>query len=563
MKKLINDPVAVVPEMLEGLVAADPSLALVTGENVVVRADSPARREVALVAGGGSGHEPAHAGYVGRGMLHGAVAGGVFASPAPDAVLAAIRATAGPAGCLLIIKNYTGDRLNFGLAAAVARAEGIPVETVVVADDVAIPDDGGTAGRRGIAGTVLIHKIAGAAAAAGLDLAAVKAEAEAAMADLGTMGVGLSPCILPGAAAPNFTLGADEIELGLGIHGEPGVRRAAMMPADTLVDTLLDAIVADRRLAPGDRVALLVNDLGGTTPMELAVVTRRAILSLGRRGIAVERSYAGRFLSALDMAGVSLSVLKVDTARLARLDAPTSAPAWPNAPATGPGGRRIAPPQAAVAAPRQGASGGPAAPRLAAALKAVADRLLAAEDSLSEMDREVGDGDIGTSLARGARALQAVPVGGDAAAAGMALAAEWRRAVGGTSGPLYAIFLLRAAERLAAPLPGEAPAVTWAEAFLAGCAGIAALGGAERGDRTMLDALWPAAETFHERVAAGAAPAAAWTAAIAAARAGADATRAMTARRGRSSYLGARVLGRPDPGAEAAVVWMEAAAPFV
>ncbi|MCC7271942.1 MAG: dihydroxyacetone kinase subunit DhaK [Alphaproteobacteria bacterium] len=561
MKKLINDPRAVVPEMLEGLVAGDRGLALIAGQNVVVRADSPARGQVALIAGGGSGHEPAHAGYVGAGMLHAAVAGDVFTSPSPDAVLAAIRAVTGPPGALLILKNYTGDRLNFGLAAAVARAEGLRVEMLVVADDVAIPDDGGTAGRRGIAGAVLIEKIAGAAAAAGADLAAVKAEAEAAMADLGTMGVALSPCILPGAAGPGFTLGAGEIELGLGIHGEPGVRRAAMQPADALVDTLIDAIVADRGLRAGDRVALLVNDLGGTTPMEIAIVARRAMQALDGRGITVARSYCGRFITALDMAGASLSLLKVDGARLARLDAPTTAAAWPRAALPGAVVRiAAAPADPAVAASARGSR--LAAPGLAAALAAVADRLLAAEERLSALDGMVGDGDLGASLARGARVLAAVPAS-DPATTGFAAAEAWRRAVGGTSGPLYAMFLLRAAERLATPLPGEEAAVTWAEAFLAGCAGIAALGGAGRGDRTMLDALWPAAEAFHERVAAGMAPAAAWRAAVDAARAGAEATRAMTARRGRSSYLGERVLGRSDPGAEGVVVWMEALAPFV
>lgn len=221
MKKLVNEPKAVVRQMLEGFVALAPGQVLLDDETVVVRSDTPAdprQRKVSIISGGGSGHEPAHAGYVGAGMLDAAVAGDVFTSPSTDAVLAAIRAVSGPAGSLLVVKNYTGDRLNFGLAAELARAEGIPVEVVVVADDVALRDTVEPSRRRGIAGTVLVHKVAGAAAAAGLPLSDVLREAEAASAELGTMGVALGPCTVPAAGRPGFTLGDEEIELGLGIH---------------------------------------------------------------------------------------------------------------------------------------------------------------------------------------------------------------------------------------------------------------------------------------------------------------------------------------------------------
>ncbi len=567
-KKLINDPANAVREMLEGIVATTPDLALIEGHNVVVRASAVGghHSEVALIAGGGSGHEPAHAGYVGRGMLHAAVAGDVFTSPATDAVLAAIRAVTGPAGALLIVKNYTGDRLNFGLAAAVARSEGLRVEMLVVADDVAIPDDGGTAGRRGIAGTVLVHKLAGAAASAGADLGQIQAEVRSALAELGTMGVALAPCILPGAEAAGFTLDAGEIELGLGIHGEAGVRRGALRPADELAETLLDAIIADRGLAAGDRVALLVNDLGSTTPMELAIVARRAAGRLAERGMVLERAYCGRFLSALDMAGVSLSLLKVDDARLARLDAPTMAAAWPASGSQRPdASRRTAVAEPALTPTTTLVPAGLQVAGLADAVAAVADALIRHEDELTALDRLVGDGDIGLSLARGSRALRMAmqdhPTDHPAAAAPM-LAAAWRRAVGGTSGPLYAVFLLRAGAHLATA-PGGSPAAGWAGAFLAGCAAIAELGGAERGDRTMLDALWPAAERLRDRIAAGDGAAEAWRQAVDAARAGAEATRHIRARRGRSSYLGDRAIGTPDPGAVAAVRWMEALSPFI
>jgi dihydroxyacetone kinase len=293
MKKLLNDPRAAVREMLEGQVDLNPGQALLRDEDVVLRADLPERaaRDVAVLSGGGSGHEPAHAGYVGAGMLSGAIAGDVFTSPSADAVLAAIRAAAGPAGVVLVVKNYTGDRLNFGLAAELARAEGIPAEVVVVADDVALRDTVEAARRRGIAGTVLVHKVAGAAAAAGLPLDAVVAEARLAAAAIGTMGVALGACTVPAAGRPGFSLGEDEAELGLGIHGERGVRRVSLQPADALVEEILDTILTDGALHQGERVALLVNGLGGTPPMELAVVARRALGLLRDRGLVVERAW--------------------------------------------------------------------------------------------------------------------------------------------------------------------------------------------------------------------------------------------------------------------------------
>src|SRR4051812_40834033 len=215
MKKLINRPLDVVREMVEGLAAVYPGLRLLPGRTVLVRDDAERARDekVAVISGGGSGHEPAHAGYVGRGMLAAAVAGDVFTSPSPDAVLAALRATAGPAGALLIVKNYTGDRLNFGLAAELARAEGIPVETVLIADDVALKDSAGHAGRRGLAGTILVHKVAGAAAESGASLTAVAATARAAAGAVRTMGLALSSCTVPAAGRPGFMLGEAEIEL--------------------------------------------------------------------------------------------------------------------------------------------------------------------------------------------------------------------------------------------------------------------------------------------------------------------------------------------------------------
>lgn len=331
MKKLINDPATVVRDMLEGVVALSPATVLLADENVVIRSGllAPEKRRVAVLSGGGSGHEPAHAGYVGAGMLTVAVAGDVFTSPSTDAVLAGIRAAAGPAGALVIVKNYTGDRLNFGLAAELARAEGIPVEIVVVADDVALKDTVPDDRRRGIAGTVLVHKLAGAAAEQGLPLQEVARIAREAAGKLSSMGISLGSCTLPAVGRPGFVLGDAEIEVGLGIHGEQGVRRMSIVSADELVKLVLETIEADGRLKSGDRVALLVNGLGSTPPMELAVVARSAVTRPEAKGVVVERAWAGTFLSALDMPGFSLSVMHVDDAMLNLIDAPTDAGAWP------------------------------------------------------------------------------------------------------------------------------------------------------------------------------------------------------------------------------------------
>ncbi|MBU8539303.1 dihydroxyacetone kinase family protein [Falsiroseomonas tokyonensis] len=554
MKKLVNDPRRVVRDMLEGLVDLNPGLALLEAEDVVLRAELPvpAQRPVAVLSGGGAGHEPAHAGYVGPGMLAGAIAGDVFTSPSTDAVLAAIRAAAGPRGALLVVKNYTGDRLNFGLAAALATAEGIPTRVVVVADDAALHATVDRAQRRGIAGTVLVHKVAGAAAEAGLDLDAVLAEAEAAAAAVVSMGVALGACTVPAAGQPGFELGAEEMELGLGIHGEQGVRRAPMAPADAIVATILETLVADAGLAAGDQVAMLVNGLGGTPPMELSVVARAALAGLRARSIVVARGWAGNFMTALEMPGCSISLMRLDAARLARLDAPASAPAWP-------GGGVLAP-RALVATPAappaEHAAPGPLAATLHRVAMEVAAALEAEEAALTALDSHAGDGDLGLSLARGAAAIRALPQAAFAtpASALEAMAGALRRAIAGSSGPFYATALLGAAQVLEGR---EANRAGWAAAFRAAVAAIGELGGAKPGDRTMLDALHPAAEAF--ATAQGPGPAA-WQAAVAAAERGAAATAGMRPRLGRAAYLGDRAMGQPDAGASAVLVWMRAIA---
>lgn len=569
MKKLINDPSAVVRQMLEGIARQAPHVAILGDENVLVRQGlpEPAKRPVALISGGGSGHEPAHGGYVGDGMLSAAVCGEVFTSPSTDAVLAAIRATAGENGALLIVKNYTGDRLNFGLAAELARSEGIPVEIVTVADDVSLRGRIDRHQRRGIAGTVLVHKIAGAAAARGHSLEQVAAVARKAAANLGTMGVALDGCTLPGAEKAGFHLAADEIELGLGIHGEKGVERTAPMKADELTETLLANIVEDLALKGGERVALLVNGLGATPEMELAVVLRDAFASLSARDVQIERAWAGTFLSALDMPGCSISLLRLDDEMLALLDADTQARAWPGGGAVN---RHIrVEPAVSVQAPEAGA---PAAAdrdgrgwsnRFRPALEAVAHALLDQEAILTDLDSKAGDGDLGASMRRAAEAILAVPateLGAPdkaLAALGMAL----RRAIAGSSGPFYATALLRAARVLADhPSP---TAANWAAAMAGAADAIGELGGAKPGDRTMLDALVPAVDTFDRSLKSGLEAGKAWAAAVSAAESGAQETAHMTPRAGRASYLGARAIGSPDGGAVAVACWLKALQPYI
>jgi len=322
-KKLVNNPDHVVEEMVEGIVMADPDmLEKLDDYNIVIRKSSP-NEKVALVSGGGSGHEPTHAGFVGEGMLDGAVAGDVFTSPTPDAVFEAVKAVDGGKGVLLVIKNYTGDIMNFEMAEEMAEAEGIEVDHVVVNDDVAVEDSLYTTGRRGVAGTIFVHKIAGAKAEAGGELSEVKEVAEKVIANVRTKGMALYPCRVPSADEATFSLDEDEIELGIGIHGEPGTERTEAMKADEIVDELLGSVIEDIPYEEGDEVALMVNGMGGTPLMELFVVNRRAHQILEEKGIKIHKTFVGEYMTSLEMAGVSVTLLKLDDETKELLDAPT------------------------------------------------------------------------------------------------------------------------------------------------------------------------------------------------------------------------------------------------
>jgi dihydroxyacetone kinase len=564
MKKFINRPEDVVEEMMRGLAVLHPSSARLLGHKVMVRADAERDRDqqVAILSGGGSGHEPAHAGYIGDGMLSAAVVGEVFTSPSSDSVFAAIKAVSGEPGALLVVKNYTGDRLNFGLAAEMARAEGISVEVVIVDDDLALKGTGQATGARGLAGTIFIHKLVGAAAAEGKSLADVAALGRAAVQSLATMGVSFSAGTSPAVGRPSFELDEHEMELGLGIHGEPGVKRMQLQTADVLTETLLAEVLKHGRFGHEKRVAVMVNNLGATTEMELAIVAHHAMRFLESKGFTVERIYAGTFLSSLDMAGISITVLGVNDEWLRWLDAVTAAPAWPNAVKQRPGQ-----PAAQIAwevsteasSPTGRGAQSEAGRKTKQAIVAACKALLGAEGELTEMDRVTGDGDLGTSMERAAKAVQGA-VGSypldDVPATLRAIGHTLRRELGGSSGPLYGVLFLRCGSVL------EKSAVTglaqWTEALDQGCRAISELGGAKPGDRTMLDALDPFVKALKKGVG-GKASHEAIMAAVEAAERGVEATARMKPRLGRSSYLGDRVLGCPDPGAKAVAVWLRAA----
>ncbi|CAN5873096.1 dihydroxyacetone kinase subunit DhaK [soil metagenome] len=321
MKKLINDPEHVVTEALEGMALAHGDLLTVHYDpDHIVRADAPVEGKVAILSGGGSGHEPMHGGFVGHGMLDGACPGPVFTSPTPDQVQAATEAIDGGAGVLHIVKNYTGDVANFEMAAELA--DDANVRSIVINDDVAVEDSLFTAGRRGVGGTVLAEKICGAAAERGDALDAVAELCERVNANVRSMGMALTSCTVPHAGEPTFELGDDEMEIGIGIHGEPGRERLPLESADQITERLLTPILDDLPFAEGDRTLLFVNGLGGTPQIELYIVYRAAAKLLSDRGITVERHLVGDWITSLEMAGMSITLLKLDDEMVELWDAP-------------------------------------------------------------------------------------------------------------------------------------------------------------------------------------------------------------------------------------------------
>jgi dihydroxyacetone kinase len=538
MSQFINRREDIVAEAIDGLVAASGGrLARLDGYphiRVVVRADWDGSK-VALVSGGGAGHEPAHAGFVGRGLLTAAVCGDVFASPSVDAVLAGILAVAGPAGCLLIVKNYTGDRLNFGLAAERARALGLDVRVVIVDDDVALPD---TPQARGVAGTLFVHKIAGALAEAGADLATVAAAAERVIAGVRSIGMSLDTCTLPGMAKEARIPGG-KAELGLGIHGEAGVEQVDYRDARGAV-----AMVAEK-LAPFMAASMphvvLLNNLGGASVLETQVLLHELSQSAIADRIGQVVGPAA-MMTSLDMRGFSVSVYPADAADLEALRAPCAPGAWPGLHELGPVGVRALPDGLRPIRPAPSTDAG-----TRALMTRCCEALIAAEADLNRLDARAGDGDTGSTLAGAARALLAamydLPLA-DPARLCRAIGLELSETMGGSSGVLLAIFFAAAGDAAASGM-----ALT--DALKAGLARMQEIGGARPGDRTMVDALAPALAGL----ASGGIGAAAR-----AAREGADRTAEMPrAKAGRSAYLNPDQLkGQTDPGAEAVARLFEA-----
>ncbi|MFK5980923.1 MAG: dihydroxyacetone kinase subunit DhaK [Rhizobiaceae bacterium] len=535
MTQFINKKEDIVTEAIDGVLAASGGkLSRLDGYphiRVVVRNDWD-KSKVALVSGGGSGHEPAHAGFVGEGMLTAAVCGDVFASPSVDAVLAGILAVTGSAGCLLIVKNYTGDRLNFGLAAERARGFGLDVNMVIVDDDIALPD---LPQARGVAGTLFVHKIAGALARDGVSLADVTATAERVIAGSKTIGMSLDTCSVPGSPKEN-RISEGMAELGLGIHGESGVEQVEFTSAKNAISAVVERLAAAIENKPH---VVLMNNLGGTSVLEMSVLMHE----LANSSLAGNLTHVigpASMMTSLDMQGFSISVFPIESGDLAALSAPTSLAAWPGISELSPVAIVSLPDGLKPLTPYPSEH-----PATAAFLKDCCETLIAAEDKLNALDAKTGDGDTGSTLAGASKALidamDRLPLA-DHTQLYRAIGQELSQTMGGSSGVLLAIFFTAAGD-------ASSSGMTMQDALKAGLTRMQEIGGAQLGDRTMVDALHPALESLGDGIRAAAK----------AARAGADHTATMLkAKAGRASYINAAQLrGHVDPGAEAVACLFE------
>ncbi len=541
MNQFFNQKENLVTDAIDGLLEVSGGhLARLDGYphiKVVMRTDWD-KSKVALISGGGSGHEPAHAGFVGRGMLTAAICGDVFASPTVDAVLAGILAVTGKQGCLLIVKNYTGDRLNFGLAAERARAFGLKVEVVVVDDDVALPD---LPQPRGVAGTLFVHKIAGAAAEAGQDLESVASVARDVIGSVSSIGMSLDTCTIPGSEKED-RIATGMAELGLGIHGEAGAQQVPFETAKSAMDMVLD------RLAPaltgGPHVALL-NNLGSTTPLEMSVLANELATSPQAEGIDFIIGPAP-LMTSLNMHGFSVSTMPVKPEWQAALESEVSCHAWPGMIEMKP---VVVEPLPDGLSPIQPISSVNA--KVREIIEHCCDLLADAETELNELDAKSGDGDTGSTLATASRALKGsldrMPLA-DLTQLFRAVGNELSQTMGGSSGVILAIFFCAAGDACASGKPTAA-------ALMAGLERISQVGGAKVGDRTMIDALEPALTALPEG----------FEQAAMAARTGADSTAAIgRAKAGRSAYVPEEnLLGNNDPGAEAVAKLFEGLASWM
>lgn len=569
-RKLINDPDRLIQDLIEGMVSAHPDLLCVEGDTgrAIVALNGPRDGKVGIVVGGGSGHEPAFAGYVGTGLADAAPLGNIFASPSPAQIMDAAFAADGGAGVLFLYGNYTGDVMNFGMAAEGLADHGISARSFVVTDDIASAPPERAEERRGIAGDFFVFKVAGAAADRGLALSQVEAAASRANAATRTMGVALSACVLPQTGRPNFDLPVGEMEIGMGIHGEPGIERGPAESADAVADRLLVPIVEELNLVAGDRVAVLVNGLGSTSLLELYILHRRVAAVLGQREIEIHESWVGEYCTSLDMEGASITLMRLDPELQDWLDHPceTAALRVGHAEASA----RVRPRRARLQSKagklevidRDGLkTDGEIGPtEFRAMMQAGAGAIFAARDHLCALDGEIGDGDHGITMEIGWKAVLRA-LSSDAADMTITescdrIAEAFLDAVGASAGPLYASGFRTAGQAVSDRLNLDAMSLArWLDGL---ARGIATRGQARPGEKTMLDAWRPAADAALAHAKKGSPTCICLNAASEAARQGASATAGMRSARGRSKKLGKRVLGHVDPGAESAAILVAA-----
>ncbi|QCR26988.1 dihydroxyacetone kinase subunit DhaK [Priestia megaterium] len=569
MKKIINKPEDVVLEMCKGMVLAHTELNLIE-KYKVIKKEQINKNKVSIISGGGSGHEPAHAGYVGKGMLDAAVCGDVFASPSQIQIYQAIKETASDKGTLLVIKNYSGDMMNFKNAAYLAEEDGIQVDYVKVDDDIAVQDSLYTVGRRGVAGTVLVHKIAGAAAERGYDLPKVKEAAENAIANVKSIGIGLTSCTVPAKGTPTFEIAEDEMEFGVGIHGEPGIRREKIISADELAERMVTALLKEIGIEDGKgEVAVLINGFGSTPLQELYLLNHSVIRELSRRKVTIARTFVGNYMTAIDMAGASISIMKLDENLKSLLSEECDTPAL-----------RIKGEVPAVTYDE--IIGTVEAPKVSYEVQTNKEYSVVTENRLTlnniifmvdqmseciirneipfcELDSHAGDGDFGMSVAKGFKQLKSEwqeilenksnDIGNFLEACSIVIMEH----CGGASGPIWGSAFRAAGKNTESK--SELTLAEFAEMVQASVKGIQATGersfgrGAVVGDKTLIDALVPYADTLTSSAAEGESLKHALVKAAEAAVEGAKSTEQIVARMGRAGTVGERSLGYPDAGA--------------
>ncbi|OZC48849.1 dihydroxyacetone kinase [Rhodococcus sp. WWJCD1] len=543
-----NSPRTFVADALRGFVAATDDVTWHADPGFLTRRYRISDGQVALLSGGGSGHEPMHAGFIGRGMLTGACPGLVFTSPNALQVHEASKAVDSGGGVVHIVKNYTGDVMNFKIARELLQEDGIVADVVLVDDDVASESEDGP-GRRGTAATIVVEKVCGAAAERGDSLQAVVALGRRTAENARSMAVALNPPTLPGADEPSFELPKEEIELGIGIHGERGTDRVPRLPAQEIVAKLTDPIVDSLGLNSGESVIAVVNGLGATHPLELHLLFGELSEYLHGKGIEISRSLVGSFVTALNMGGASITLVRADDEMLELWDEPTDAPGWPNAHSRG-----------AKPVAERGGFGPTFSPSDTGGKSAFvsewigswAQRVLDEEPALTELDRKAGDGDFGTNMVAALEQLDldAVKETYSAATVFEAVSEAYLGHAGGTSGALFGIWFRQFYRSM---LESEPDRAAIGQAARAGLDSITELGGARVGDKTMVDAIAPAVEALEKDGGT-------LQQAADAAKTGAESTKDMTANRGRASYVGEAARGVVDPGALVMAWFFEAAA---